>query len=253
MRRGISFPTVSENLNSNSALIFRRFLIRGVNYNLAFFACAFALTTDAGLFLQNEMKNAPFARRHGVKAKRRMGFADAAGRDASGKFQFLDANAAIAGGVKSNATVELRIEPKPAQGNMFERQEKFRVAFEQQVLIAAFKLDENFRIFKLRRRGRARRTNFIGELETAFLKERIDAAAQFRRDCRMIQSSIHDQIRASCGRQDCSPRIALLYRYFFFPGPLEGFGGGGAVRYRYHCWPIPTILLVRIYTDRPAG
>ena len=44
---------------------------------------------------------------------------------------------------------------------------------------------------------------------------------------------------------------SVLYRYFFLPGPRDGFGGGGMVRKRYHCCAIPTILLVSIYNAKP--
>ena len=86
MRQGISFPTASENRSSNPDGMFGCFLIRRVNDNLPLFARAFALAADAGLFLQNEMQDATFTRRHGVEAKRRVRFADAASRNASGKF-----------------------------------------------------------------------------------------------------------------------------------------------------------------------
>ena len=42
-------------------------------------------------------------------------------------------------------------------------------------------------------------------------------------------------------------------RYFFFPGPRDGFGGGGMVRVRYHCCTIATRLLASIYNCRPLG
>ena len=42
--------------------MFRRFLTRGINDNLPFFACAFAFAADAGFFFQNQMQDAPFAR-----------------------------------------------------------------------------------------------------------------------------------------------------------------------------------------------
>ena len=56
-----------------------------------------------------------------------MRFADAVGGNARGKFQFLDADAAVAGGIEPDAAIKLRIEPEPAQGNVFERQEQFRI------------------------------------------------------------------------------------------------------------------------------
>src|SRR5580704_18470389 len=151
------------------------------------------------------MQDAPFARRHRVETERGVRFADAAGGNAGGKLQFLDSDASVAGGVKSNASVELRIEPKPAQGDVFKRQEQFRIAFQQQILIAALELDENFRIFKLLGCSKTHGVNFIRELEAAFLKQGVDAAAQFRRNGRVIQLSIRDQIRAGYRRQDCSP------------------------------------------------
>ena len=104
------------------------------------------------------------------------------------------------------------------------------MSLQQQILIAALEFDENFGIFELLRCGGTHRPNFIRELEAAFLQQRVDAAAQFRRDGRMIQLSIHDQIRAGHRRQDRSPQTTLLQRYFFLPGPRDGFGGGGVVR-----------------------
>ena len=44
-------------------------------------------------------------------------------------------------------------------------------------------------------------------------------------------------------------------RYGFLPFLLRGFpgGGSGCLRFKYHCCPTPTTLLVRIYTARPLG
>ena len=80
-----------------------------------------------------------------------MSFANAFGGDARGKFQFFDAKGAVAAGIEADAAIKLRIEPKPAERNVFERLEQFGVALEQQILIAAPKNDEDFRIFELRR------------------------------------------------------------------------------------------------------
>ena len=138
--------------------------------------------------------------------------------------------------IEPDAPIELRIEPQPAQGNVFEREEQFGVVLQQQILIAAFELDHNFGIFQFLRGGWAHGANFISQLKAAFLQQGVNAAAQSRGDCLVIQFSIHDQIRAGHRRQDRSPQAARdCERYFFLPGPREGLGGGGDVRYRYHC------------------
>src|ERR1700692_43371 len=134
-----------------------------------------------------------------------MRFADAFRGNARGKLQFLDTDAAVAGSVEPDAPIELRIEPKPAQGNMFERQEQFRMVFQQQILIAALEFDENFGIFEFLRCRGTHGTNFKRELEPALLNQSVKAAAQFRCDNLTIQLSIHDQIRAGYRRQDNSP------------------------------------------------
>jgi hypothetical protein len=61
------------------------FLFRGENYDLAFFAGAFARSADAGFFLQDEMQDAPFSSGHGIESKWSVRFANAFGGDASGK------------------------------------------------------------------------------------------------------------------------------------------------------------------------
>ena len=85
-RKGASSPTVSRNRSSHSRLIlWSYFLTRRVNHDLPFFACAFALAADAGLFFQNQVQDAPLARRHGVEAERGVRFANAAGGNVRGK------------------------------------------------------------------------------------------------------------------------------------------------------------------------
>src|ERR1700693_2282777 len=46
---------------------------------------------------------------------------------------------------------------------------------------------------------------------------------------------------------------ALLFAYYFLP--RTGFVTGAAItgwwRFKYHCCPMPTMLLVRIYTAKP--
>ena len=65
-----------------------------------------------------------------------------------------------------------------------------------------------------------------------------------------------------CVKQGLSYSIAttsrtfFATRYDFFPFfPRAGLpgAGSGCFRFRYHCWPIPTTLLVRIYTAKPLG
>ena len=77
---------------------------------------------------------------------------------------------------------------------MFERLEQFRVALKQQVLIAAAKHDENFRIFELCRSGWTGRTYVVREFEASFAEQRVDATAQLRVSGRVIEFSINDQV-----------------------------------------------------------
>src|SRR5450759_2687281 len=104
------------------------FSIGGEHNDLAFFPGAFARGPYAGLFLQNQMQDAPFARGHGIESKWRMCFANALGGNACGKLQFFDAEGPVAAGIEADAAVELWIQPKPAQGDMFERLEQLGVA-----------------------------------------------------------------------------------------------------------------------------
>src|ERR1700722_14761049 len=113
-------------------------------------------------------------------------FPNAAGGNARRKFQFLNANTAISRGIKSNASVKLRIKPQPAQGNMLEREKQFRVLLQQQALVLALELYHNLRIFQLSRSGWRGGFDFIRQLEAAFLKKRVEAPPQFRRDCSVI-------------------------------------------------------------------
>src|ERR1019366_2664578 len=49
------------------------------------------------------------------------------------------------------------------------------------------------------------------------------------------------------------PEFCPCFSYFFLPGPRDAFGGGGAVRKRYHCCPMPIILLESICNAKPLG
>jgi hypothetical protein len=77
---------------------------------------------------------------------------------------------------------------------VFERLEQFRVALKQQILIAAAKQNENFRILKLRRSGWTGRTYFVRQFESSFAQQRVDATAQLRVSGRVIEFSINDQV-----------------------------------------------------------
>src|ERR1700730_139580 len=68
----------------------------------------------------------------------------------------------------------------------------------------------------------------------------------------MIELPINDQIGTRGRHRQCTPFVRGS-RYFFLPGAREGFGGGGMVRVRYHCWTIATKLLESIYNVRPLG
>ena len=109
---------------------------------------------------------------------------------------------------------------------MFESFEKFRVAFKQKVLIAALEHDEDFGIFKFRSRRRSHRLDFKGSLRSG------PCATGFRGSGEAPLWSPNGpafhQRSGSDGRR-VSTKV-LLAHYFFFPGPRDGFAGGGAVR-----------------------
>jgi hypothetical protein len=84
------------------------------------------------------MQDAPLARGHGVKSEWGVSFTDAIGGYMRGKFQFLYAQGAITACIESDAAPELGIEVEPAESDMFERLQQFRVALDKQVLIPPF-------------------------------------------------------------------------------------------------------------------
>lgn len=147
-----------------------------------------------------------------------------------GKFQFFDAQCPVITRIESNAPIELRIEPKPAQGNMFQRLEQLGISFQQQILIPSPKDYEDLRVFELARCGRSGSLNLVRELKTAFAQQAIEAAAEFRGNGRMIQLSIDDKIRVGYGRHGAIPFLYYFRCHFFLPGPRGGLGGGGEVR-----------------------
>ena len=79
-------------------------LFGGIDDDLTIFSGAFAYCANAGLFLQYEVHNAPFARGHGIESERDVCFAHPLGGNARRKFQFLDAQSAVTSGVEADSS-----------------------------------------------------------------------------------------------------------------------------------------------------
>ena len=96
------------------------------------------------------------------------------------------------------------------------------------------------------------------KIKPGFIAPKPHDAAEYLATLGMTPSRIEKTFRACCDfcqiPQAGRPELQLpCYDFLpFFRRGLPG-AGSGFVRFKYHCWPIPTTLLVRIYTARPLG
>lgn len=194
-------------------------------------ARAFADRADAGGAIEFEMNDAAFAGRHGTEAEGLAGLADALSGHAGGKFQFLEARVAVAGAIEAHAVVQTGIEAKPAMGDVFEREEEFGVVLEEKVLVGAMECDGDFSFA-------GRRAGFGGGGYVVFDGEAERRDGEGEKTAQFIGRVLaHDS-----GRAIVRGGSAFAHSFFFLNLLREG---SGCVRLRYHCWAIPTALLVK--------
>src|SRR5450755_2711682 len=125
---------------------FRGFVgfVGGVDYYLAFFAHADAFGADAGDVFAGEVDDAALARGHGIEAEGVAGAFDAFGGDFGGHAEFFYAEGAVAAAIDVNFFVEGGLEAEGAESEMLDGFEDFGVSFEEDFLVAAVEVGDDF-------------------------------------------------------------------------------------------------------------
>src|SRR2546425_1465770 len=183
-------------LARHGGLAKRRLLVLfgGVDDHLTLRAHALAGGAPPRLLFEHEVNDAALAGTHGVEAKWLASFTNALGSDPGRKLQLLDAQGAIATGIKAHVVVEVGIEAEPAQGNVFERLKQLGVSLKQQILIAPAENHFDFGTFNsvFSSDGIAK-TNLVGQLEPGRGERQIEKAAQLSGERYAVNLSVLDK------------------------------------------------------------
>ena len=140
------------------------------------------------------MYQPPFARRHRIESKWLAGLAHALRGHSCRKFQLINALRPILCAIEPHAIVQPRIEPQPAVSHVFQRQQQFRVALQQQFLIITAERHHDVRLVR-RAANRRRRRNLIRNRQPHFAQREVQVALQFHLRIRAVQPRFRLRLR----------------------------------------------------------